>query len=149
MRLSIGSRMLLATAVCTILAAAAFAVTPIIGPQQRIDVAGGTDAANETTGAASSVSPGDIIAGWNDWRDSGGSEVIRAGYAISTDGGQSWIDDVLRPPGPNQSGVEGDPMAAFDERTGNLWLGAISFSGNGGLYVARKNVRATTSSSRP
>jgi hypothetical protein len=114
---------------------------PSVGPQQRVDVAGGTFASNETTAAVSNVNPQGIVAAWNDWRDSPTvtDEAIRAGVAISLNGGVTWTDFVVRPPVPNQSGVEGDPMTAQDPRTGALWVGAISFAGNGGLYVARKN----------
>ncbi len=110
-----------------------------IGREVRVDNNGTTFAANETTAAASEANPMEIIAGWNDWRDSGGSEIIRMGAAISMDGGATWDDFLVRPPGPNQTTVEGDPMAAFDDRTGALWIGAISFAGNGGVFVARKN----------
>jgi hypothetical protein len=121
------------------LAAAPALAEPTVGPQIRIDVAGGTFAANETTVSMSPAHPDRIVAGWNDWRHSPTvqNEVIRAGIALSLNGGQSWTDFVVRPPAPFQSGVEGDPMTAADPRTGALWVGAISFSGNGGLYVAR------------
>jgi len=124
-----------------LLAGVAFAGEPTVGPQQRVDVAGGSFASNETSGAVSNVNPHEIVAAWNDWRDSPTvtNEVIRAGVAISLNGGLTWTDFVLRPPGPNQSGVEGDPMTVQDPRTGFLWAGAISYAGNGGLYVARKN----------
>ena len=115
-------------------AAAAGAGSPTIGPQVRIDVGGGAAAANETTCSASELFPDRIIAGWNDYRDPG---VIRSGFGISFDGGQTWSDFLLRPPAPNQASTEGDPMVAHDDRTGTLWAGAISFAGNGGLYVAR------------
>lgn len=138
---STGSRVTLASACCAALAATTLAGAPVVGPQKRIDVNGGTFAASETTGAVSAVNPNEIIAAWNDWRASPtvSNEVIRAGVALSVDGGQTWTDFVVRPPAPNQSGVEGDPMTAYDPRTGTLWVGAISFAGNGGLYVARKN----------
>jgi hypothetical protein len=119
----------------------AWADEPVVGPQRRIDVAGGTFAANETTGAVATTNPQEIIASWNDWRESPvvSNEVIRAGVALSMNGGLTWSDFVVRPPLPNQSGVEGDPMTAHDPRTGAVWVGAISFASNGGLYVARKN----------
>ncbi|MHC4429266.1 MAG: sialidase family protein [Planctomycetota bacterium] len=122
------------------LSVATMGQAPQIGEAVRIDVAGGTEAANETTAAASEFDPMEIVAAWNDWRDSPPtSELIRMGVALSLDGGASWTDFTLRPPGPNQSGVEGDPMTAFDDRTGALWVGAISFAGNGGVFVARKD----------
>ncbi|MFK7959282.1 MAG: hypothetical protein AB8G96_02050, partial [Phycisphaerales bacterium] len=127
--------------------ATAAAQTPVVGPQQRID-AGGTAAAHETTGSASPVNPMEIIAGWNDWRFSPtiANEVISTGFSLSIDGGATWSDFVLRPPVANQSGVEGDPMTAWDPRTGDLYAGGISFSAgaNSGLYVARKTPGAAT-----
>ncbi len=120
----------------TIAAIALSAVTgapgPIIGPPIRIDLGGGTAWANETTGSASEFDPDVIVAGWNDYRDH-----IRTGFALSFDGGGSWADFLLRPPVPNQSGIEGDPMVAHDDRTGALWAGGISFVSSGGIYVAR------------
>lgn len=136
---SAGSRIVLFGVLCTVLTVVAVANPPSVSPQQRVDVNGGTAAANETTGAGSDVNPFEIVAGWNDWRESGGGEVIRMGVALSMNGGATWDDFVVRPPAPNQSSVEGDPMTAADPRTGALWVGAISFAGNGGVYVARKD----------
>lgn len=116
--------------------AALAAAPPEIGPQVRVDTVGGTAGANETTVSASDTNPLEIIAGWNDYRTSG---PIRSGFSLSVDGGQNWTGFILRPPAQNQSSVEGDPMTAFDPRTGTLWAGAISFSGSGGLYVAKKD----------
>ncbi len=111
---------------------------PTVGPQIRIDLNGGTEAANETTAASTDMFPMEVVTAWNDWRESGFSEVIRMGVGVSLDGGETWDDFVVRPPTPNQSSVEGDPMTCYDNRTGHLWVGAISFAGNGGVYVARK-----------
>ena len=112
---------------------------PQIGPQIRVDT-GGTFAANETSAVAGPFQPLDVVMGWNDWRPSGASEVIRCAFAWTTDGGVTWTDDLIRPPVPNQSTVEGDPMTAVDPRTGYSFVGGISFSagGNSGIYVARK-----------
>jgi hypothetical protein len=134
----------IALALGVLLGTSAWAGDPIIGPQVRIDVAGGTFASNETTMAASEASPLEIVGAWNDWRRSGGSEIINMGVAVTSDGGQTWLDLLVRPPAGNQSNVEGDPMTAYDNRTGALWVGAISFSGNGGVYVARKNPGVNT-----
>ncbi|MEE8153832.1 MAG: hypothetical protein V3T53_02605 [Phycisphaerales bacterium] len=114
-------------------AVVAWGQEPTIGPQVRIDLGGGTAAANETTAAASEMDPSRVVAGWNDLRQ--GS--WRSGFSLSFDGGKTWSDFLLRPPPPNQSGGEGDPFTAFDNRTGTLWAGAISFANNGGIYVAR------------
>lgn len=109
-----------------------------VGPQVRADVGAGTEASNETSIATTSIDPDEVVATWNDWRRSSGSEVINMGVGVSLDGGATWTDFLVRPPVANQSGVEGDPMTAYDHRTGTLWVGAISFAGNGGLYVAKK-----------
>ncbi|MEE8155272.1 MAG: sialidase family protein [Phycisphaerales bacterium] len=106
---------------------------PTIGPQVRIDLGGGTADANETTAAANEMDPLRVVAGWNDFRQN----MWRSGFSLSFDGGGTWSDFLLRPPPPNQSSVEGDPFTAFDNRTGTLWAGAMSFADNGGIYVAR------------
>ena len=109
-----------------------------VGDQVRIDTTGGTFAANETTVSASDANPMHVVGSWNDWRDSGANEVVRIGVAISLDGGETFSDFLVRPPLANQSGVEGDPMTCYDHRTGDLWVGGISFAANGGVFVARK-----------
>ncbi len=126
-------------AVLLVCAAGTLADPPVVGPQVRVDANGGTQAANETSCASVDGAPGEIVATANDWRDSNPNEIIRMSVAVSNDFGQTWTDFLLRPPAQNQSTVEGDPMTCYDPRTGTLWVGAISFAGNGGLYVARKN----------
>ena len=101
-------------------AAAALALTvgtvaqePSIGLPVRIDMAGGTRAANETSVSVSETDPGQIVAAFNDWRESSDStERIRLGVAVSLDGGATWSDFLLRPPTINQSLIEGDAMTA-------------------------------------
>ena len=83
---------------------------PVIGPPIRLDVGGGVQAGNETTVSVSRANPLEVVAGWNDWRDSGPSEVIHSGFALSLDGGDTWTDSLLRPPLANQSTIEGDPI---------------------------------------
>ena len=98
-------------AAALLLAAPAIAQDPVIGPQVRIDVAGGTGAANETTGSSSELFPMEAVAAWNDWREgTNPPEIIRMGVSVTLDGGATWIDFLVRPPGPNQSNVEGDPI---------------------------------------
>ena len=108
---------------------------PSVGPQVRLDTGGGTSASNETTIAVAESNPNVIVAAWNDWRI-GGDPPINMGVALSTDGGGTWDDFLVRPPVGFQTNVEGDPMTAYDDRTGTVWVGAIAFSG-GGQYVAR------------
>jgi hypothetical protein len=86
----------------------------------------------------SEANPDEIIAGWNDWRRSTGQEIINAAFSLSLDGGQTWEDFLVRPPAGFQTNVEGDPMTAFDDRTGVIWAGAIAFGGSH-LYSARKD----------
>ncbi|MBV6459142.1 MAG: hypothetical protein HONBIEJF_02285 [Fimbriimonadaceae bacterium] len=124
--------------------AVAVAQDPIIGPQVRMDPAGGTFAAHETSAASIDPLGLEVIGTWNDWRRSGASEIINMGVGSSIDGGLTFTDFLVRPPAANQSSVEGDPMTAYDNRTGTLWVGAIGFSGNGGVYVARKNAGANS-----
>lgn len=126
------------------LASAAFAQRPpIIGPQVRVDVGNGTWAANENSAAAAGL---EVVGTANDWRRSPtrANEIINMSVMVSNNAGQSWTDFLVRPPQANQSNVEGDPMAAYDARTGTLWVGAISFASNGGVYVARKNAGQNT-----
>ena len=117
-----------ALALVLLVASIATAQAPIIGPQVRVDVGGGRSAANETTASASEVDPNVIVAAWNDWRDAPppeGNSPIRMGVARSFDGGQTWEDLLVRPPKGFQRDIEGDPMTAYDDRTGTLWVGAI------------------------
>lgn len=116
---------------------------PEVGPPIRVDVGGGSAAANETT-VVGAGDPLQLVVGWNDWRESTTDEFIRVGAALSLDGGESWTDFLVRPPAPFQSFIEGDPMTAFDPITGSLWVGGISFFGTGGLFVARKDSGAMT-----
>ena len=116
---------------------AASRLAPAIGPQVRMDAGGGTYASNETTMASVNSTPLEVVGAWNDWRDTPGT--VRMGVGVSLNGGNTWVDFLLRPPLPYQASVEGDPMTCYDQRTGTLWVGAISFAGNGGIFVARKN----------
>ena len=121
------------------LTASAIAQEPTIGPQMRIDPGGSIRTANETSAASSVANPLEMVAAFNDWRESSNNtERIRLGVAVSLDGGVTWSDFVLRPPTVNQSLIEGDAMTAYDDRTGTMWAGAISFAENGGVFVARK-----------
>ncbi len=109
---------------------------PTIGPPVRVDVGGGSADGSETTIAAADPDPDQVVAAWNDWRDGG---LVRVGVAVSTDGGSTWDDFLLRPPPPSQCDMEGDPMTAYDQRTGTLWAGGVAYTAvPGGIWVARK-----------
>lgn len=130
---------------CGLATATTLAQNVIIGPPVRTDVGRGTFAANETSSASVGTHGNDIITSWNDWSESiGASEIIRCGVGLSSNAGATWADFTLRPPVANRSDVEGDPFTIYDNRTGNLWAGAISFAGNGGVYIARKNIGSNT-----
>jgi hypothetical protein len=107
----------------------------VIGPQVRITVDNSSLSANETTGAATADGL-EIVAGFNDYRHGG---VLRCEAPVSSNGGLTWSHVIVRPPAPDQTSVEGDPMTAYDRRTNTLWISAMAFSGNGGVYVASKN----------
>lgn len=107
-----------------------------VGPPVQVD-SGGIAAANEVSVVVQPSVPTRLIIGWNDWRESGSSEVIRTAYAISRDGAMTWSDELLRPPPLAQDDIDGDPMTAIDPRTGTMWAGGIAFTQNGGVYVAR------------
>ncbi len=110
-----------------------------VGPQVRID-AGGTATANETTMASVHLHPNEAVGGWNDYR----MGQYRTGISVSNDYGQTWTDMLLRPPAGHEGSTEGDPMTCYDNRTGTLWAGGMSWTGNGGVFVARKNPGAST-----
>lgn len=120
-------------------AAAWAASAPIVKSAVRVDVANKNNReANETSCAVAQQSPLEVATSWNDWRDDNGSgSTVRTGVGLTTDG-VNWTDFTLRPPSGNRAAVEGDPMACVDPRTGTIWVGAISFAGNGGIYVAQK-----------
>ncbi|MGE0001590.1 MAG: sialidase family protein [Fimbriimonadaceae bacterium] len=123
------------------LAALLFAQDPIVGPQVRIGNDPLSNSSDETSASAVTSDGSEIVGGWNDYRTDG---TIKAGFAVSSNFGQTWANLVIRPPVANQTSVEGDPMACHDPRTGTLWAGAMAFGGNGGIYVARKNPGANT-----
>ncbi len=117
----------------------------VVGPQIRIDWGGDTAAANETSIASSNFNPDEIVAAWNDWRDPPpDGPPNRVGVGVSMDGGATWTDFLIRPPEGYQGPREDDPMTAYDDRTGTLWVGGIARDietelADFALYVARKD----------
>jgi Flp pilus assembly protein TadD len=108
----------------------------VVGPQIRINPTIGSVRGNETTAAAAGS---EVVAGWNDYSPGG---TVQAGISVSLDG-ETFADQVVRAPAAHQSSIEGDPMTAVDPRTGTLWVGAISFNSDGGVFVARKQPGST------
>src|SRR5688572_592945 len=121
-------------------AALAVAQDPIVGAPVRMSLDNTSVSGNETSAAASADGM-DIIGGFNDYRTDG---TIKAGFGVSSNRGATWSHVAVRPPAANQTTVEGDPMACYDRRTNTLWAGAIAFGGNGGVYVAKKNIGSNT-----
>ena len=105
-----------------------------VSPAVRVD-AGGAAQATETAVAGP---PGALVAAWNDQRDGTVSGVWRLGTAWSDDGGESWTESLIRPPFAGADDYEGDPIAAYDPRTGDAWVGGVSFYQGGSIFVARR-----------
>ncbi len=108
---------------------------PVVYGQLRMSVDNASNSGDETTGSASSNGL-EFIGGFNDYRTDG---TIKASFGVTSDGGQTWSQVLVRPPAQYQTTVEGDPMSCYDPRTGTLFAGAIAFGGNGGVYLAKKN----------
>ena len=104
-----------------------------VGPAVRIDTGGGTSHAAEVSLAA--TTDGVLVAAWNDLREAD-PDAWRLGWATSDDGGLTWNDDLLRAPGAPPEDFAGDPMTAFDPRTGTLWVGGTHFFQE--LYLSRR-----------
>lgn len=120
-----------------VLSPLAMAQDPIVNAQVRMSVDNLSNSGDETSAVASADGL-EIIGGFNDYRTDG---TIKASFGVSSDGGQTWAQALVRPPAINQSSVEGDPMSCYDPRTGTIFAGAISFSAgsNSGIYLAKKN----------
>ncbi|MDY7094524.1 MAG: hypothetical protein SX243_16255 [Acidobacteriota bacterium] len=106
-----------------------------IGPQRRVDAGGGKAHSNESSIAGLG---NELVAAWNDERDPGDNGEWSLGVGVSLDGGATWKDFLMPQPGAEPGTFQGDPMTAYDPRTGNLWAGGISFFGETAIYVARK-----------
>ena len=78
-----------------------------------------------------------LVAAWNDQHAPAGGR-WRLGAALSRDGGAVWEEPGILRPDPDHDAVdEGDPAAAADPRTGNLWVAGVRFRTDGNLFVAR------------
>ncbi len=108
-----------------------------MGPQIRIDILGGANGSYETSIASSNFNPNpdeiEIVAAWIHFRASPvlnplpEQVILRIWAGISTNGGMNWAEYPIRPPAEFQSDIEFDPMTAYDDRTGTLWVGGISW----------------------
>lgn len=105
---------------------------PLIGGQIRVSLDPNCRSASETT-AVASTSGMEIVAGFVDFRP---GNAIRNGFALTSNGGQSWTHVELRAPIGLQDSLEADPMTAYDPRTNTLFAGGISRAKC--LFVARK-----------
>lgn len=117
---------------CALLCASTASAQLRVGDPVRADLDTGNNVSNEISQAGSSAFPMVGINGANDYRNG-----IQTWFAYTRDAGETWDEVLIRPPLANQAGVEGDPMACADPRTGLIWAGGISFAGNGGMYTAR------------
>ena len=118
----------------------ALAQDPVVGPQLRMSVDNASNSGDETSGSASADGL-EVIGGFNDYRTDG---TIKSSFGVTSNGGTTWAQVLVRPPVAQQSSVEGDPMACYDARTNTLFAGAMSFAGNGGIYIAKKNPGVNT-----
>jgi len=107
---------------------------PSVSPARRIDGAPAGVQGAETTIAASPT--GEIVAAWIDTREAGEKGEWRIVSAVSLDGGETWTERTVRPSDPHDGQFEGDPMTAYDPRSGSLWVGGAEFPSD--VYVARK-----------
>ena len=118
----------------------AAAAQPDIGPAIRVNQDSTFTPQNETTAASTDVAPERVLMGWNDYQIG----ASKTGVGLSTDGGQTWSTQLLRPAPPFRASTEGDPMTAYDNRNGRMWAGGITFDFNGGLFVSRLEPGATS-----
>ncbi|MCW5937225.1 MAG: exo-alpha-sialidase [Fimbriimonadaceae bacterium] len=133
------TRLNLTLALASLAAASVFAQDPVVPAPVRITLNNSATNDNETTGAATADGL-EVVGGFNEYVPGG----IRSAFPTSNDGGQTWTHVTVRPPSAFQATVEGDPMTAYDARTNTIWVGAMAFASNGGIYVARKNPGANT-----
>ena len=112
--------------------AAQVAAAPVISAPVQVDI-DGAKAAEVSVAAAGNR----VVVAWNDERDPGTNGGWRLGVAWSDDGGDSWSDQILAPPGGSARSSYGDPMTAVDSVTGDLWVGGIDFGSGGQTYLAR------------
>lgn len=119
---------------CLAFTGVAFAQDPTIGGQLLMSVDPASNSGDETS-SVSTPNGMEIIGGFNDFRNDGS---IKSAFGTSSDGGNTWAHVIIRPPASYQSSVEGDPFTAYDRRTNTMWAGAMSFAGNGGIYIAKK-----------
>lgn len=107
------------------LAEAGGALLPIVLPPVRVDVGSGSAHAAETILTAGNGT--ELVAAWTDLRTGGNNGPWKVGAAISRNGGATWSDGVVAGPTAASGDYEGDPMVAYDPRTGNSWVGGITF----------------------
>lgn len=127
---------------------------PVVETAVRVDRAPPGVQSGETSIVASPE--GELVAAWMETRrdvvpvkDPESEELAattRVVTAVSADDGRTWKEQILRAPdaGDGPLNVEGDPMTAYDPRSGDFWAGGISFFDDRDLYVARKEAGAAS-----
>ena len=115
-----------------------------IGFQRRVDNSS-TRHTNETTIAADGSR---VVAAWHQYDSASGP--IRIAATVSNNGGQNFLfQQMIRPPSAYRGDIEGDPMTAIDPRTGDRWVGGISFApqttdDDNHIFVARRTPTDTS-----
>src|SRR5262245_27070996 len=115
------------TVACAVCTASLAAVT--VDP--NVQVSSGSQNAQEISAVATPGAPHTLLAVWQEKQvedapiEFGVLEVSRIMAGVSTDGGASWTQYAIRPPSLDPNITEGDPMAAFDPRTGQFWAGGL------------------------
>ena len=128
------------------LAARGGAALPIVLPPSRVDLGAGTSHSAETILTAGNGT--ELVAAWTDLRSGGNAGPWKVGAAVSLNGGATWSDRVVGGPTAASGDFEGDPMVAYDPRTGNSWVGGILFEfptkATPDIWIARRPPGATS-----
>jgi BNR repeat protein len=108
-----------------------------VGPAFFTNVVANQDASglpqNETSIAINPEDRGNLVGGWNDYRD---GVSVHVGFGSTRDGGATWTDGLVPEP---EHAAQGDPAVAASA-DGDFYMALISFErfGNaGGIYVSR------------
>ena len=108
-----------------------YSKSTIFTTQVNIDAGGNNivgDAGNEPSIAIDPTNPNRIVIGWRQF-DNINSNFRQAGYAYSTDGGNTWTF-----PGPIDPGIfRSDPVLDFDEN-GNFYYNSLTSDFNCDVY---------------
>ena len=127
----------------SLLGGAALAGTlPGVGSQVRLPTPENTSFAYaaETSVVTTELDPDHLVAAWTDARFGGSERFSRVAVGESLDGGITWSSFLLEAPAEISTARQGDPMTAYDHRTGTMWAGGVTLGepGKNGIFVARR-----------